>query len=776
MAFLSEYQVAEIKEHITSDEKRLSKLYKSKKIEFEEYSAFFNEVEDLQKDGWEEISRSKRKVKMQRRKEPGRLQEDKIWSMFYELGFRTLNTDENLTIQWGESDGDHRQIDVLAVGEDAIFVVECKAAVKRVDKSFNQTIDALEHTREGVTKSLHQIYGNEKKIKYIFATDNYIINNPDRDRLAQKKIYHLDENAYNYINRLIASYKGSVIYQFYGLILKNELISKTEYRIPALKGTMGGKTYYMLSMEPAMLLKLGFVLHRTKVNDSMAPTYQRLLVPSRLKGIKKFLDNGGYFPNSIIVNFDTIGTKFKVRFESAGKSSDDSESRYGTLVIPNAYGIAYIIDGQHRVYGYADCQYKDNNTIPVVAFVDMESQEQLKIFMDINENQKAVSPSLRIDLNVDINWNSNRFDCRMSALRSSIAKNLSNDKNSALYNKISLGEDKYKLGSKPFDTAMQKSRLLPKCTQKSYKEDMNVCMYDCNTGDYDRAMKESRVRITRFISECYNYMKENLDNETYETFIETNRGTYGFISLIGILNAHLIETGQLPQTASIEQQKKAIYPRLKALADNLSNLSNEDNTDLRMIRGQGADAKYLVYFEKYVNSQFPEFTTDQLTKYLEKNDESLQEEGKRLGISITKYLKDRVLEKVKELYADKWESNISDVRSKCKKRLFDEEENDDNFNADEANWEDFMDFLDVKKIIEKCWSAKSEFDPNFITFEEEFSINIGNESLKKKADKTKWLSVLKDARNAWEKPNGKNRLTKLQVTQLQIIQSSLQPE
>ena len=111
----------------------------------------------------------------------------------------------------------------------------------------------------------------------------------------------------------------------------------------------------------------------------------------------------------------------------AENSSEDSNAQLGILSIPNAYGIAYIIDGQHRLYGYAGSDYKRTNTIPVVAFENMESREQLQIFMDINENQKAVSKNLRLDLEEDINWESLQVDSRLKALRSSIIKALAAD-------------------------------------------------------------------------------------------------------------------------------------------------------------------------------------------------------------------------------------------------------------------------------------------------------------------------------------------------------------
>ena len=46
------------------------------------------------------------------------------------------------------------------------------------------------------------------------------------------------------------------------------------------------------------------------------------------------------------------------------------------------------------------------NTVPVVAFVDLDRTEQIKLFMDINENQKAVPKSLRVTLNADMLWES----------------------------------------------------------------------------------------------------------------------------------------------------------------------------------------------------------------------------------------------------------------------------------------------------------------------------------------------------------------------------------
>lgn len=772
MAHLTIPELQDIKTHmISDDEKTLTSKFKSRKNEYDTQSIDLNEIDDFEKNGWEVTTRLKHKAKVQRRKPIGRLFEDRIWCMFYGLGFKTLNYDENLSIRWGKDSADAKQLDIIAVGDDAIFVVECKAADKPKSANFKVAIDEMEMYKDGITKALKQIYGEEKKVKFIFATHNYRFsdNSEDIKRLSNKKIYHFNENSYNYVTNLINAYKSSVMYQFHGLMFKNEIINSERIRIPALKGTMGGKDYYMLSIEPSTLLKVGFVLHRTKVNDSMAPTYQRLLVPSRLKGITKFIDEGGYFPNSIIVNFDSSNKKLKVQFEPAGKAGD-SQSRFGTLSIPNAYGIAYIIDGQHRVYGYAGSKFKNSNTIPVVAFVDMESQEQLKIFMDINENQKAVSPSLRLDLAEDINWESERADSRMLALRSSIIKVLSKDSNSVLYTKISVGEDNAKLTFKPFDDALSRSSLLPKAAQKSYTQDQDVCLYDCNNLDNNKAMNDAKKRIANLIRDGYSFMQKNLNDDLYDKFIECNRGTYAFVVLIGSLNKHLIHAGLLTQKSTFDEQLAAMAPFLNVLIEYLKNIPNDHRDKLLLIKGAAAEKTWLHMFQDPISKAFPEYNPDGLAEWRETQDENLQQEAKEAGDMIEKILHKRVLEKQQELFGKKWERNMFEIKTDCLKRMSEQIDEDD---INEEDWLDFINVNDLKSIIEKNWLMQKEDDEHFKTFADEFSI-FPVENSKSRKERLKWLTNFITYQKSWTSTKGKP-LTQFQVNELHSILESLLP-
>lgn len=680
--------------------------------------------------------------------------------MFFNLGFRILNADEELRIQWGNNTGEDKQIDILAVGDEAIFVVECKSAEKSKKQNFQKELIEMSHYKAGMTESLQQIYGKDKRVKFVFATRNYRIEaeGDDAIRMKNSDIYHLNENAYNYICNLIKSYKESVRYQFHGMMFKDELISDTPITIPALKGKMGDKEYYLFSIEPSTLLKIGFVLHRTKVNDSMAPTYQRLLVPKRLKGITKFINDGGFFPNSIIMNFAEPNEKIKVAFDLIHQE-EGSASQFGLLHIPNAYGIAYIIDGQHRVYGYANSDQKDKHTIPVVAFQNMPSEEQLQIFMDINENQKAVSKNLRIDLEEDLFWTSARLDSRMKALRSSTIKSLSADSANVLFNKISIGEDQASLSSVFFDKGLANSGLIPKAKQTKWIGNTDTCLYDINETNVEKAMQDARKRIVQFVNGCYEIADEAMVDDTKPTFLYSNRATFPFVSIIGLLHAFLYTCGEIESSTSIKDRVNKLKPYIEALSDGLNNLPEVEATFLTGAQGQGAETKWLRAYQNIVNKTFPEYDPEELQQWRETRDEKIQEEGEDVKDDIRQILQKLFFMKLEEVYGSNYEKNIAKLKNSCEGKIISQYGDDDNFDMGEHEWKNFIELSEYKEYIEKNYSHDE--------FSETFGISLSDKDTSKKA-KLSWFALI-------ERTNGKKHsgLTRSDINRLWYIQKHL---
>ena len=89
------------------------------------------------------------------------------------------------------------------------------------------------------------------------------------------------------------------------------------------------------------------------------------------------------------------------------------------------------------------------------------------------------------------------------------------------------------------------------------------------------------------------------------------------------------------------------------------------------------------------------------------------------------------------------------------------------------DWTDYMILEDFKYIIDKKWNVQKEDDDNFVTFEEEFSIQV-TESFRTKADRIKWLNDLILFSKSWKTTKGR-ALNQAEVNELKTILQSLTP-
>jgi DNA sulfur modification protein DndB len=377
-------------------------------------------------DGWQVRAELKTKTKIFYPKPSDIAFEDKVWALFASLGFKLMNSDRHFHIPYDKKNPNlTQQIDVFAKDEETVLIIECRSSTKDKIGDFKKELEAMKSKKQGIINSINALFPDTKpKFKYILATSRLDISEVDENRLSNIDGVHFSEEIIDYYYFLHSQIGMSARYQLLGTLFSGQEIPDMENKIPAIEGKMGGHTYYSFSIEPEKLLKIGFVLHRNKANENMMPTYQRLIKKARLKEIHSFIDDEkGYFPNSIIINIVTDRNR-KLNFEPSNNQVKNAISRVGILHLPKKYKSAFIIDGQHRLYGYANSQYKSTNTIPVVALINIDRSEQVRLFMQINENQKAVSKDLRNTLDADLLWDSDNYLDQMKALKSKIAINL----------------------------------------------------------------------------------------------------------------------------------------------------------------------------------------------------------------------------------------------------------------------------------------------------------------------------------------------------------------
>lgn len=151
-------------------------------------------------------------------------------------------------------------------------------------------------------------------------------------------------------------------------------------RVPAFEVKQGLKwPFYVTTLDSKVLLLLCTVSRR---EDDKERGYQRHFDQRRAEDIADFIDQRkGYIANNIIVNF------------SSGVRFDENK---GQLVIPNKENIAWVVDGQHRLFGLL--RASRHMALSVTAFIGLPDNEAAKLFQIINSKQRPVSASLIYDL------------------------------------------------------------------------------------------------------------------------------------------------------------------------------------------------------------------------------------------------------------------------------------------------------------------------------------------------------------------------------------------
>ena len=565
-----------------------------------------------------------RKTKLRKEKLVGDAFEDEVWTMFYKMGFYRLNKTRKFTIY--DLQGNYnQQIDVFAADDDTVLVVECKAAKERKKQSFKQEIDSLGTHIELIQKAIKKNpkYA-DKKLAFIWATKKYTLNSQDRERLNNYNICYFNDDAIRYYTQLAAHLGSAARYQLLGDIFRGKDIKGMDMRIPAIKGTMGGLDYYAFSIEPEKLLKISYVLHHSLAITGSMPTYQRIIKKQRLTEIRKFINGGGYFPNSVIISIDT-GNK-KMQFDQASCPVNSELCKIGTLHLPQKYHSAYIIDGQHRLYGYSDSDYASKNTIPVVAFVNLDQQTQMKLFMEINENQKSVPKTLRVVLRGDLFWGDDNKGKQRDALRSRLAQQLGSDDDSPLKDRVVISEDTEQndftcISVEAIQNAIKSSGFLSTYNAQNARVGA--------PGSFDiEDVKQTFDLLYPFLRDELAYISQNAETEWERGkngILTMNRGIQGCIRLISDIVDMLIKEEKInPQDGDLSNVEAEVNRYLDSFIEYVNQLTADQREELLKYKGSGGDKQFWRRFQNAVHEAWPdtfnpeglaEFNEDEMQKY-----------------------------------------------------------------------------------------------------------------------------------------------------------------
>ena len=566
----------------------------------------------------------------------------------------------------------------------------------------------------------------------------------DQEKMRQWDIVHFSDAVINYYYELVKHLGSCARYQLLGNLFANQEIRNMDDKIPAIQGEMGGHKYYSFSIEPERLLKIGYVLHRNEANKNMMPTYQRLIKKNRLSKVRKFINDGGYFPNSLIISIESGGRG--LQFDVSGTKVDGAHSKLGVLHLPKKYRSAYIIDGQHRLYGYSDSNFATTNSIPVVAFVDLDRSEQIKLFMDINENQKAVPKTLRVTLNADMLWDSSDFNERRQALRSKIAQMFGEEETSPLMGRVVIGEDEKSsircITVEAIQTALRKSNFMSQFGKKN-------CIIKDGTFDVGNNQDTCEL-LYPFLEGCLRYVNNEVPEEWERGdnnygVLTMNRGIQAVIRVINDIVNHLVDLKEIfPKSQRTEELIDQVAFYLDPLNQYLNNLTQQERKDLRGYFGGGADTRFWRAFQREIAKERSDFNPDGLKEYWENEAKTYNSDSITYLREIEFWIKNTIKTALVKKYEDNWEIKaLPKSIYKRAKSIADERNYDSITSGDGVStvsiW-DCVTLKDCKEII-TVGSHWTELFESLFTRPEDKKLSGG------KSARTEWIERVANLQN-----------------------------
>ena len=424
---------------LVTDPKKLASEFRRRRNVNDSRGVHPADVPDEEAKGWIVQRPGKRVTRLKREKSHDKWLEDRVWCLLYAMGYRTLNA-ANFKIVFTRGDGTigKKQLDVYAEDGETALVIECKSRLERGRRSLQKDIRETKSLQEHFRRAIFKRFKDREKPKIIwaYATSNILWNTPDIERAQAGNIRIITENELQYFETFIKHMGPAGKYQILGEFLKGQKVpGLSNIKLPAIRGKVGGQVFYSFVATPRNLLKIAFINHQALNHPDGRPAYQRMIMSSRIKKIGKFIERGGFFPTNILINFSDTP-----RFDLiSSQANTDPNIKFGWITLPSKYRSAWIIDGQHRLYGFSnlDDEHLDQSLF-VLAFKKMPVQKEADLFITINHEQKSVPKSLLVSLLPDIRMGDSDPSTSLSALGSAVVRALNTDKSSPLSRRFSI--------------------------------------------------------------------------------------------------------------------------------------------------------------------------------------------------------------------------------------------------------------------------------------------------------------------------------------------------
>jgi DGQHR domain-containing protein len=644
-------------------------------------------------DGWFLHRENKNSLRMRRPKQFDEIIENRFWNTLYRFGYVELNKGRDFHVIVGKGEGAiKKQVDVFAKDDETIVIAKCKAFQLPTKKAQQKDLNEFSNLMKPMADAIRKHYGDgfKPKIIWCFVTHNIRWSEEDLKRAAEHKIHVIQGLELIYFEEFSKKLGPASRYQFHAEYLENQKVPMLAGRkVPAVRTKLGGKTAYLFSALAKDILRIAFVNHRDLRDPSGAPSYQRIVKPSRLKEIGQFLDDKKFFPNTILLNFHR-----KPLFEQTAKD-EISSIAFGTLILPDRYKSCWIIDGQHRLYGttYTIEDYK--TPLFFIGFDSVTASEEANIFVEINSKQATVPPTLLSALEGEVKWDSEIPKERLSAIASRAVDLLNTRGGGALEGKvvspgITAGTSQ-PLNLRSIQDRINQSGLVGTINPRTDEIVQGPC--------WDSSSQASLERLVNLLD--VHFEEVRLANpERWEAgkagLLCTNFGVGSHIRLIAELIDYVSgKLGSEPQAAEVHDLYSSLKHFIEPILSFIRNATNaEFETRFKVIFGSSGFNEYFFSIVDLIIVGAPDFAPKGYSDFKRLSSAEVVDLADRQVKWIQQVVMAYLLDRLRKIYGDNFfDVGVpKEIQKSCQAKRIDDQA------GDKHAVETYLDWIELQKV------------------------------------------------------------------------------
>ncbi len=731
----------------------------ARRAELKKRNRAFNEetvpagmVETYLQDGWHHVRTNKSGTQRLRKRKPiDQILEDEFWSILYKLGYPTLNIGRNFKIpRTANPTGPKKQIDVFAYDDSSIIVVECKSQVTRNKKRMGAIIDEFSGLRKPLSDSIRRHFGGEmnQKIIWVIATKNIVWDPKDIELAKQQNIEVITDTELRYYSEIASRIGEAAKYQFQAEFTKTSKALR-EVKVFALQSRLAGETVYSFFAPASKVLPISFVNHRDLRDPESSPSYQRMVQKNRLKQIGAFLKDGGYFPNSIVVNI-----REQFQFDQF-KPADDDGITPGMLTLPKKFKSLMIIDGQHRLYGYTQLPEGEGPLLQFLAFADISVTQETRMFSDINFQQKTVSRKLLDEIAGEINLDSTDPNEQMRAISARTFDLMRHDLSGPLHEKIA-GSDIRGGASEPLtvpelNNAVISSHLLGSVRKiKGEKEALPGLLTWTSA---EQGIERLQRLLSAYLGAFQSAAPERWEAGKDGVFCR-NAGVGGLILLLAdAIHHHQRITGENPHLKEPEELAADAVEVIRPLIDRFRGAPLEElSAEFKTRFGGSGPRDFRRKARFVVHASNSEFKPEGLEKELREYGRARTEVGDKLTRVIQESVISEIVKGLKSVHGTDAQYLIKAGMPPTKFGQLSQRQAEHYAEFDKLlPLETFVDFIEWRQICKKS--------NNWDAVKDAVSFNLENKGNPARDDLLSWFNIMNQIRRVPAHPYGRENYT-----------------